>query len=600
MATKKKLQRLFVVLLVGVMCVFGVRYVSANMQSVRADETNMIMIHEGASVRLVEGSSGIRFKGEINKAYVEQLENTYGKSNVRYGIVIVPKFYLNNVSNFTFEAFAARYASTPCLKIQAKNIIEHEETYEFRCALTGLSDNIFGWKFAARSYIEIVHEDKTVEYRYSDFDKNTNVRSVRSVAEAALADSSQNYTDVEKSILNQYAKKVETVYISNSGDDKNSGTDSQHPYATLSQAIDSVTDGGTIVVCGSYSIASGFNWEEDANKTVTIIGDSVNAILDFRKVAGNIIIGNNVKFDNVKLEFGDNKNVFANGHKLEIRMGVTLENPINLYGGGYQADVVETDITVMNGNYYRIYGGGSEGKVTENTKVYIGGNTNSKANPASHDATYNIYGGGFNGDVAGNTYVTFEGAAKANYIFGGSAGTGKVGGTNVTFAGGKTMSLYGGNYASNGISSVNLQVTGGEIEQLFGANQCTSMTGNVVLELTGGKITRRVYGGCYNEYTSSEQWKSKNFVTGTVELKISSGAVISLDAKQSDGEQYDDRSIYVCSRYGTKQNNETCILTFLDESAYSKYSSMLGAQDWKMSIIMMSVSNYYTIKKNYS
>ena len=190
-----------------------------------------------------------------------------------------------------------------------------------------------------------------------------------------------------------------------------------------------------------------------------------------------------------------------------------------------------------------------------------------------HDHSYAIYGGGHNDTVGGNTYVTFTGSAQANYLYGGSSGTGNVGITNVTFSGGKVMCLHGGNNNSGTISGVNVTVTGGEMEQLFGANLESSMTGDVSIDLQGGKITRRVYGGCYNEYTGS------NCVTGNINLIISSGVNITFDAIDPDtGSLYLDRTISASSRYATT-TDEVCTITFVDEAAYTNYNEQCAGYD---------------------
>ena len=81
---------------------------------------------------------------------------------------------------------------------------------------------------------------------------------------------------------------------------------------------------------------------------------------------------------------------------------------------------------------------------------------------------------------------------------------------------------------------------------------------------------------------------------------------ISLNATDANGDDYDDRSIYACSRQGKVNSSEKCTITFLDANAYSLYSEKLGASDWKMKILMMSVtskvtssSKYYTVVKDY-
>ena len=393
---------------------------------------------------------------------------------------------------------------------------------------------------------------------------------------------------------------MEEVYLSSTnGNDSNTGSKCA-PVATLSRALDVVASGGKIVVCDDYIVPSDFEWEEK-NNTLTIMGDDDddNETLSFTNFSENVGIGDNVTFDHITLGFNENTNFFANGYTLVIGEHVTTTKPIKLYGGGNRTAVTSTNLTILSGNYYRIYGGSFVGTVTGDTTVYIGGTTNVAANPASHDETYSIFGGGHYDTIKGNTYLTFTGEAKANFVYGGSYGTATVKGTNVMFSGGKIMSLYGGNYSDSGVSSTKVQVTGGEMEQLFGANQYASMTGDVVIELTGGKITRRVYGGCYNDYGWSG-WGSSNYVNGTINLKIASGVNISLDAS------YDDRAIYACSRYGSVNASEKCTITFMDATAYATYSGKLGAADSTMKNIMKNVNSsvesdkkYYTLILDY-
>lgn len=604
MKMMQKIQRILAAVLVGIMCISGVHGIAPNIKSVAASDNDVVTIHDGASVRLVEGSSGIRFCGEVDKDYVADLEATDNVSDVTYGIIITPKSYLNDdCSDFTVLELEAKYASNPYLKIEAEKKIDNGDTYEFRCAMIGLKRNVYAWEFAARSYIEVVYDDGTTNYIYSDFDDSVNARSIRYVAKAALADSSASYTDMEETILVDYTGEV---YLSSTdGNDANAGSENA-PFATLSKALDAVPSDGTIVVCDDYTVPSDFEWEEE-NNIITIIGDDDDddENLTFTNISDNVVIGDNVTFDNITLTFTNSTNVFANGHTLVIGENVTMTNPINLYGGGNQTTVASTNITVKAGNYYKIFGGSYAGTVEGDTTVYIGGTTNAAANPASHSGTYNIYGGGYDDTVKGNTYLTFTGEAQANYVYGGSYGTGIVTGTNVIFAGGKAMSLCGGNYASSGISSTKVQVTGGEMEQLFGANQGASMSGTVLVELTGGKITRRVYGGCYNEY-ADYKWKSSYYVSGTINLKIASGVEISLNAVNPSGTKYEDLSIYACSRYSSVRSNEKCTITFMDATAYSTYSGKLGASDTTMKLLMMLVNSsvnstrkYYTLVQDY-
>jgi hypothetical protein len=143
---------------------------------------------------------------------------------------------------------------------------------------------------------------------------------------------------------------------------------------------------------------------------------------------------------------------------------------------------------------------------------------------------------------------------------------------------------------------VSLTVSGGTFEQVFGGSGGGSLTGNVEVRILGGTVTRRIYGGCYNEVKRSGLsvvWSSSYYVVGTISLVIGGGASITFSSSD------DDRSIYAHSRQKTLSSNEKTKLIFADEAGYKAYKSKLGATDLAMMIIMGGTSSadethYYT------
>ena len=165
------------------------------------------------------------------------------------------------------------------------------------------------------------------------------------------------------------------------------------------------------------------------------------------------------------------------------------------------------------------------------------------------------------------------------------------------------MGVYGGNYfsynwehfdknKSTQIKSVNITVTGGEIQQVFGANANAYFVGDVNINLLGGKITRRVYGGCYNNLGWS--YTSSAYVKGNISLVISGNVNISLD--------YDDldRGIFAISRYKLKYTDEVSKVIFLDEMGYNMYYSKIGPTSSDSYMKQNLPSIYYDeIARNY-
>ena len=131
---------------------------------------------------------------------------------------------------------------------------------------------------------------------------------------------------------------------------------------TLAYALNNVTDGGTIVIEGTYTIPADFNWTAH-NKTVTITGD----VLDFTNFGadGHFNINDNVTFSDIELKFAtidwnaDNNedaaaksssdfkrtNIYANGYRLTIdstvtfTAGATYNTNVCLFGGSKGGNV---------------------------------------------------------------------------------------------------------------------------------------------------------------------------------------------------------------------------------------------------------------------
>lgn len=315
-------------------------------------------------------------------------------------------------------------------------------------------------------------------------------------------------------------------------------------------------------------------------------------MLDGTALGDTILLGNHVTFDNITLEFTKNSYLFANGYSLTIRENITMPNRIRVYGGGQAGTTVaSTELKIYGGNYEAIFGGSNGGTVTGNTSVVVGGNVNKGITP-KHDATdYFVYGGGVADTVEGNTNVTFGGNAKAHYVFGGSYGeSAKVlQGTNVYVTGGTVSGVYGGGKKGGTGKSGTIttgtyvEMTGGTVDQVFGGNEASDLTGDVEVKILGGTVTRRIYGGCYNEYGWSG-WSSTYSVIGNVTLTIGGEANLAFS--------YDDAdlSVFARSRRNPKSDNEHSYLIYVNGGA--KYENKMGANDSSAKLMMNGVTAY--------
>ncbi len=357
----------------------------------------------------------------------------------------------------------------------------------------------------------------------------------------------------------------------------------------FTNALNSVPDGGTIVISGTCTLAPTFRWTKH-NKSITIKGETPESKLDASSVS-QFVIRDAATFENLTIAFGGE--VYANGNKLVIKESVTVQNEPTLYGGGTSTTgVAKTDITILSGTYKMIYGGSNGGSVSGDVHTYIGGNVNASTNHTYHDSNdgpiYKVFGGSKGGTINGSVYLTFADNAKANYLYGGSSSSGSIKGSiHLDVTGGYLMSIYGGGADSNaGLNSdagcdIFATITNcNYVEQIFGGSENANHKGNVTLRVLGGTITRRIYGGCYNgigRQGFSIVWSTDRHVDGDITLVIGSGANITYTSSD------DDRAIYATSRYKDKIDTGTCKLVFADSSA-SKVKT--GAQDGTMKYIM--------------
>ena len=373
--------------------------------------------------------------------------------------------------------------------------------------------------------------------------------------------------------INSYAANAGDVWVSDSGNDSGAGTSSS-PYATMTKAMSAVSDNGTIHITGTLTLPASFKWNA-GSKTITITGGTLNG----KSLNGTRLdVGGDATFTNITIDFNKDNYIFANGHNVIMGEGITMTNPINLFGGGISSTTLEsTNLTVLSGTYTAIYGGSNKGKITGDTHLYVGGNVNAGLDVTSHSGTNNVYGGGYDCTISGSTYLTFTENARAIYVFGGGNGAStSIGGCANSIFAGYAMSYYGGNNNSSDIKNVFAQVVDGEVEQVFGANQAASMTGDVDLRVLGGKVTRRIYGGCYNEADAglfSATWKSSYHVSGNITLTIGSATNITLDDNDND------RGIFANSRHKTAFTDEVSAAVFKNADAYNKYNGKLGQKD---------------------
>lgn len=419
------------------------------------------------------------------------------------------------------------------------------------------------------------------------------------------------------------------VYINTSGhtDGTEYGT-YDHPFTNLADALDAIVldKSGKIVIKSScenstFTVPSNFSWEKHG-KDLTITGEGEQTeTLDFSNIQ-TLIQRDGVTFSNMTLKLYTDGALYANGNRLLIDDNVSSENAsTTIYGGGSGAtsSVLGTDITILAGTYKAIYGGGRLGIVDgdthvtirnanvysttgENTYRYVcGGGKNGNVTGSTYvtigegfnkelewetDATLSLVCGGGNADsgkeaiVEKNTYVVIEDGARTNHVYGAGVGYSNVKGkSHVTCDGGYSMSIYGGGAKNANNASTSVVMKDGKVVQIFGGNR-EGMTGSADVHILGGSVLRRVYGGCYNDYTPIIGWDSTVEVDGYVSVTFGPDTYASLGTNYvaPDGEDKNDEAYLASSRYNSTTNetgvfvlNDYDVSTNKDMVGYSTY-----------------------------
>jgi len=243
-----------------------------------------------------------------------------------------------------------------------------------------------------------------------------------------------------------------------------------------------------------------------------------------------VSIKGNLEID--KLVLKNTSKIYANGFELCIGENVTSDS-ITVLGGKNAESCKSTSLKLLGGTYDYIYGGGykAAGKVTGSTNIVFGGNA----------TTNYIHGGGLESGAA-ETYINVSGGVIKEAVYGGISGVNLTADTHITMTGGKTEAIFGG---------------------CFNAD----MNGNSYITVKGGEVTRRIYGGCYNDYGLSG-WSGSHSVNGTTNI------ILYPEAKIATGSD-SDKGIYGGSRMKSASANEINTIIFLNGS-YSSLSSKLG------------------------
>lgn len=176
----------------------GSKTLTLNGKTITSNITAASML-PGASVRIARGNelaqSGIRFESTLSAeiiAEVSAMLEAGTLENATIGTVVFKKSDLGNktVAELVEAANADANDALIVADIEAKNgIVENADgSATIRAAIINIKEKNYGVEFGAVAYIELTCENGATVRIYGDFDATNNVRSIKGVAELALAD----------------------------------------------------------------------------------------------------------------------------------------------------------------------------------------------------------------------------------------------------------------------------------------------------------------------------------------------------------------------------------------------------------------------------
>ncbi len=381
------------------------------------------------------------------------------------------------------------------------------------------------------------------------------------------------------------------VYLASYGSDDNDGSEAA-PFATLQKAWTNSNTGNnhTIIVVDNVALDStSFIWgSENKAAHTTVKGATADSVLDLSiKVRMGLYCSGDLTFENITLKFDQtqtdgvpNAKFYCNAKHVVFAETVSFANdaPINIFAGGNNiaAGTGSTNLEVYGGYYYYIYGGGENTVVNGDVNLTVGGNINAGENiddKSSNVAQARIYGGGFTTGVTGDVNINYGGNAIARVLTGTGRTGGQVGGSiNINVTGGKVTTISATKTVNDADADVHITMTGGLCEAIFGGGESCSLTGNTVVYVGGtADVSRRIYGGCYNESPSS----GTSRVIGSSTVIIDNGCALASGTGLSLWNN-NEKGIGAGSRLNNDAADEFSTLVFVNGS-YSTYSNKLNS-----------------------
>lgn len=272
------------------------------------------------------------------------------------------------------------------------------------------------------------------------------------------------------------ADTTPTVYLSDNGDDENSGQSETAPVKTFERAQEVLGDAGGVILIPdvyTYPATGAYYMAYKKGASYVFRGTRADGSSRFVHGRGNIAMNNPLTFDNLTYTLTKaNCTLIAHWNKLVMTETVTMK-PYN-------------DDATNRSNFPVICGGewGKSGQIGQNTDLVLNGGT----------FNYIVLGCLNGGEMYGDVTVNIGGNAKIlNRVYCGGSGLSDVyGDISVLVSGGEIADLiYAGGINSEETTSayvsgnVSIKVTGGMIKGICCLGSYEGpVDGNILIDLT--------------------------------------------------------------------------------------------------------------------
>lgn len=261
--------------------------------------------------------------------------------------------------------------------------------------------------------------------------------------------------------------EIRTVYVSDTGNDINTGASAQAALQTLAAAIEKAEGGGTIIICGELTITDLQTYIKLLDGNLTITGKDnttdYHGKLTIQHTTPNKTVylhcQSPVQFEYLQIDSVGNKTLeIYSGVSLTMGKGMTITengdrltgNTVVVRGGVRLENCVSSSITILSGTFGYVAGGNNKKNVTNST-ITIGG---------SAEILSFVQGGGTDKTVTNST-ITVNGCYIPKLYIGG----------------------YGTTKSNNSTVSAN-DATIGLLADMRSPGNGAAIQGNVSIELT--------------------------------------------------------------------------------------------------------------------